>query len=834
MKQKQYLLIALFSFVINFTTAQSNSAIYPNPQQINVVHGTVNTDRSYQLQGNFKLKPNSTAILNEIFDTTSQNKAIPITISLLKTTDKNLNVSGGYTLKINNEFIQINVFDNRAAFYALQTLRQLKKGNSLPLVDIVDFPDVLSRGSVEGFYGNPWSHVDRISQFKFYGALKLNTYIYGPKNDPYHSSPNWRKPYPEKEAKQIKELVQEAKNNEIDFTWAIHPGLDIKWNKTDSLAILNKFELMYDLGVRSYAVFFDDISGEGTKAEKQAQLLNYLQSQFVEKKKDVLPLIMCPTEYNKSWSNPKPDTYLDILGDKLHPSIHVMWTGDRVIDDVSAADLDWINKRIKRKAYIWWNFPVSDYVRDHLLMGAAYGLDTTIKKELSGFVSNPMERAEASKVALFSVALYSWNLKSYEPMSAWYAAAKYVMPEASDAFQLFNEHNSDLGANGHGYRRVESVLIKPIVDSFLAAYKNGNYSQELASKIKIEFENIIPVADLIRSKSQNKNLLREIDPWLTQFNLLGKVGLETMLYLEAQQATNKALAWNHYLTIETLLDNIKVVDKTFNQNPYQPGIKTGSLVLMPFVKTIFEQAQNYFIPTTGKIEKMSTTALINSTEKLKNQPLQLNNNSIAISPVLEVINLNSQEFIGLHIDKSLQANEFHFNLDSSSLLENGQFETSKDGINWEPLTVEQKKGKGTVKVLATGIKHIRFKNTGSSVKSFFLREFKIMVEGADKDVDQAVYVRDYSLATYLELGTKENVKIPLSLNKDAKTVNLLLRNNGKMFELNQVNKRAKKTQIYKGTENYIVIPVKQLKKATALEIITNGSKDFKIYEILEN
>ena len=38
--------------------------------------------------------------------------------------------------------------------------------------------------------------------------------------------------------------------------------------------------------------------------------------------------------------------------------------------------------------------------------------------------------------------------------------------------------------------------------------KNGNYSTELASKIKTEFENIIPVSEEIRSKSQNKNFLR--------------------------------------------------------------------------------------------------------------------------------------------------------------------------------------------------------------------------------------------------------------------------------------------------------------------------------------
>ena len=50
--------------------------------------------------------------------------------------------------------------------------------------------------------------------------------------------------------------------------------------------------MMYDLGVRSFAVFFDDISGEGAKADKQADLLNFLQKEFIEKKEGVSPLIM--------------------------------------------------------------------------------------------------------------------------------------------------------------------------------------------------------------------------------------------------------------------------------------------------------------------------------------------------------------------------------------------------------------------------------------------------------------------------------------------------------------------------------------------------------------
>ena len=113
-------------------------------------------------------------------------------------------------------------------FYAAQTLKQLAKYDEgkkiLPLCSIKDYPDVLFRGTVEGFYGQPWSHADRIEQIRFYGRIKLNTYIYGPKDDPYHSSPNWRKPYPAEEAEHIKELAKEAAHNKVNFGLGHPPG----------------------------------------------------------------------------------------------------------------------------------------------------------------------------------------------------------------------------------------------------------------------------------------------------------------------------------------------------------------------------------------------------------------------------------------------------------------------------------------------------------------------------------------------------------------------------------------------------------------------------------
>ena len=212
-------------------------------------------------------------------------------------------------LVVNEKGITITGFDERGAFYGIQTLKQLvespvSSGSTLPFLEINDYPDLPNRGVVEGFYGTPWSHEVRLSLIDFYGKFKMNSYLYGPKDDPYHSCPNWRLPYPEKEAQHIKELVDACNRNYVDFVWAIHPGQDIKWNEEDYQNLINKFNWMYDLGVRHFAIFFDDISGEGTNPLKQTELLNRLTEEFVKVKGDVSPLTVCPTDYSKLWANP--------------------------------------------------------------------------------------------------------------------------------------------------------------------------------------------------------------------------------------------------------------------------------------------------------------------------------------------------------------------------------------------------------------------------------------------------------------------------------------------------------------------------------------------------
>ena len=502
----------------------------------------------------------------------------------------------GYYLKIDKEGIVVAGADRRGVFYGVQTLVQLIALPKLPLVEVTDYPDVPNRGVVEGFYGVPWSREARLSQLDFYGRNKMNIYIYGPKDDPYHSSPNWRKPYPAQEAEQLKELVECARQNEVLFYWAIHPGKDIRWNTEDRDLLMEKFESMYRLGIRAFAVFFDDISGEGTSAEKQVELLNDIYHNFVKVKGDVAPLLMCPTEYNRLWTKLEGG-YLATLGGKLHPDIGILWTGDKVVACIDKPTMQFVNPLLKRKAFIWWNFPVSDYVRDRLLLGAVYGNGTDIDDDISAFISNPMEHAEASKIALFSIADYAWNMDAYKSDASWRRAVRYLMPGHAAALQVFASHNSDLGGNEHDFRREESEQIRPALERLLGAYcREGKREVAAASAVTEECERMIASADLLLASDENPALIKEITPWLMQFKLLGEYGREVLCMLAAQcdgKKTELEKAASHAKALQVLM---KKIDATYNQNGFQPGVKTGSCHLKPAFDRLYQEV----VQRTGK------------------------------------------------------------------------------------------------------------------------------------------------------------------------------------------------------------------------------------------
>ncbi len=636
----------------------------------------------------------------------------------------------GYYLEVTSKGAVLAAADEVGLFWAAQTWMAMLSEGKMEYCTITDYPDVPYRGVVEGFYGTPWSHQARLSQIAFYARHKMNVYIYGPKDDPWHRD-KWREPYPEAEAKRISELATYARSQGVNFYWAIHPGVDIKWTEQDRDYLVAKLEKMYDIGVRSFAVFFDDIWGEGTRADKQAELLNYVDNNFIQKKHDVAPLIMCPTEYNRAWANDEKG-YLRTLGTQMNQGIEIMWTGNSVVHCIDRESQEWINQRINRKSYIWWNFPVSDFVRDHILLGPAYGNDLDIAETMSGFVSNPMEHAEASKISLYGIADYTWNMPAYDYQADWEKGLREVLPSNYEALRTFALYNKDLGPNGHGFRREEGDELKAIAQQALA----GQPSARQALALKCEELGI--AVDLLLNDDSNPELLRELRPWLLQGKNVAAYGQAVVSLAEAATKTQKGTGLrsfeNYYQQARSLQKQMYDLENSSVRHALQPGIKVATKVLMPTLNELFAKAVNQYNANNGTdlnpVAEYNPFRLTSNVQQLALLPVTAKGNDVNVTPALEVINWQAGGEMVIEGDRPITFAGMDFNLGVPGAAKHFTLECLVNG-NWVKVPLLHYSDNDPV--IHTGNElggmtatKLRLTNTSGAEQKVYFRHFKFV------------------------------------------------------------------------------------------------------------
>lgn len=635
----------------------------------------------------------------------------------------------GYYLNIDAQGNVVMVGrDAQGLYYAKNTLAQITSQQKIQACTIQDWPDVAWRGVVEGFYGRPWSHEHRLRQLEFYGKQKMNVYIYGPKDDPYHRK-FWRQPYPEKEATLIKELVAKAKENHVQFYWAIHPGVDIKWTDEDRDLLVEKLDKMYDLGVRSFAVFFDDIWGEGTKADKQAGLLNYVDSAFVQAKGDVSPLVLCPTEYNKSWANEKGG-YLRTLGSQLHKSIEVMWTGNTVVHCIDKPSMEWINERIQRKGYIWWNFPVNDFVRDHILLGPAYDNGLDIADDVSGFVSNPMQYAESSKIALYNISEYTWNMKAYDYKDSWERAIKDVIPcpEAAKALRTFALYNEDLGPNGHGFRREESRHLEPIAKPATEGDK-----QAIRSLIR-EMMELSNACNILLSTTANPWLTEELRPWVIQTKNIAEYG---MRICRMALSNNQGIE-QEYAQVRALSRIMYDLDAQPGMlHEYQTGIKSATRVLMPTLAKIFSNTITAYNQANGTnldpVAEYQPFAITSDVKQLSQLTFRYQGGQMQINPVNEVVDWPAGKSLTITCDREMGLGGMDFNLGTPDVASKFSLVATDAAGNKKNISLlHYKEGEQVIhtgnEISGSRCKTLTLENTSGQDLKVFFRSYRVEIK----------------------------------------------------------------------------------------------------------
>ena len=216
-------------------------AIYPIPQSIDYSMGgsfTLGTDVSVVSETG--IDPYTNAFLDEILEDYNRTKSTAQTVGSGSQILLGVKGSGGvvdqwaedhitlnespaeggdaaglfektdaYLLSAKDGTIVILGRDTDAVYHGLATLQMMFSsfnGSRFLNVQIEDFATMRTRGYIEGMYGI-WDYEGRESLMKATRDVKMNTYIYASKSDPYHRA-KWNERYPEDERQKFKHLVE--------------------------------------------------------------------------------------------------------------------------------------------------------------------------------------------------------------------------------------------------------------------------------------------------------------------------------------------------------------------------------------------------------------------------------------------------------------------------------------------------------------------------------------------------------------------------------------------------------------------------------------------------
>lgn len=600
------------------------------------------------------------------------------------------------------------------------------------------------RGVVEGYYGRPWGTEGRLSLLKFMGENDMNIFIYGPKDDPYHHS-KWREPYPEKEMKDFKKLLEVAKANKINFCWAIHLGSGFKkGSKEDYAALFKKLGWMYDAGFRSFAVFFDDFGA--ADAEFHAEVGNRILKEFIDKRKGCAPLIMCPNVY---WGFGHP--YQKTLGEKLDKRVHIMWTGRGICSDITADAVKKITEDFKRPPFIWWNWPVNDYCRSKILLGRTYGLDDVV---CSGFVSNPMENCEASKIALYGIAKWCKDPKNFDSKKVWEESFEklYKDKKVAKAMRIFAEHNSDQGPNGHGYRREESVSAAPLCEKARNEFNaTGRLTEETSEKLEDLFEEIYKAAECLLAElpRERHDLGWEIDGWLEAQKYQMLIAFKALDIYKNYNEGDDIKSHVSYLKelmshSETLAEfhRAKFAAATFaNDKQWIAKPATATRELKPLIDLILEGTLKSAYKKKSGRDFVAASGFkgFSNARAFPKPVVKLDGKYAGYVRIMEYAEIAPGESFGIQVPEKWQTDYFHAKLGDNAAVKAGVIELSKDGKIWSKLNTANH-GENMEKPLSVedGWKFARYRNISKNKVRVKINQFKFDVRSVASPIEELI------------------------------------------------------------------------------------------------
>jgi hyaluronoglucosaminidase len=378
-------------------------------------------------------------------------------------------------------------------------------------------PTFAVRGVIEGFYGRPWTHDQRLELIEFIAARGMNTFVYAPKDDPLVRR-EWRSAYDGPDLARLAELVEHGGRHAVDVVYCLSPGLSIQYSSAADIdALIAKLESIVELGVRRFGLLLDDIPLELQHAPDRAAFGDLVEAHIAligrvfERLGPGRGLVVCPTVY----CGYGDEDYLTRLGRGVDPRVDLFWTGRAICAaTLDLADAATFARSAGRPATYWDNYPVNDVAMGHELhVGPYRGRDPHLWRFATGIVANGMELFESSKIAFATIADYLASPVTYDPETSWRVALRDVVgePDAA-AYRLFadNVRSSCLCAD-------DAPIVSRALASFAfrAAQADGPAA---AVELGALADRLLAAAHhLLRGPVANRAIVDEGRPWIEAF-----------------------------------------------------------------------------------------------------------------------------------------------------------------------------------------------------------------------------------------------------------------------------------------------------------------------------
>jgi len=620
-----------------------------------------------------------------------------------------------------------------ATFYGLASLEQiLERGTQqLPAVTLFDYADQQSRGLVEGYYGYPYSLSVKKSLMRFMMRLKMNTYMYGAKSDLYHSA-KWEEPYPKTLTKtdieygrmsqdMVKDLSKTSQATKVNFIWAIHPGNDFVGQPNVVTRIMKKFSSMYDLGVRQFAIFVDDVDVPTSEADckTNAEHLTAVQKAIDAKwnkagsapEARVRPLHFVPQVYTLSWVGEADRKRFFKALSAVPSDITIYTTGWGVWTVPNSRDLATMHTELGRPVAWWWNYPCNDNADEQIYTSDMYtnfmemrAVDNNarLQKELKnglGVVSNPMQQGMVSRIALFSVADYAWNNAKFDNMTSWKKAFKYAFPENTALREAYQALSPYLRWNDH------EDMAKAVEQ-----YKNGNRAafEKLLTHLQ---QNIEVVAQCKTSANEDEQLLyKEIEPWVLKLQTMVTAAQQ---FVEAQKQSSVNDGWasfvqgaKNYASLETdkRFDAAALEGLGHDVNVSHRQANCSHKSFFPFLGVLQNTALgNHPFGEKLPFEVKTSASTVTAKGHLDAQHAYLVVNQQTLQP---------KGYVAMSFATAFRPAEMHID---ANLLQQWSVQVSEDGVNWTRL-------QSAILPKEMFVKHVAFYNNSETPQTLQLGE----------------------------------------------------------------------------------------------------------------